>query len=85
MAVGSAAAQRYKRFRTAWLCTFRHALPRILIQMGCLDRDGGQMNTAATLGVASIRLSKQPILAGIKHLNRLEQCWPQRKRRQKSR
>jgi len=52
---------------------FVNALPRILIQMGCLDRDGGQMNTAATLGVASIRLSKQPILAGIKHLNRLEQ------------
>ena len=41
--------------------------------MGCLDRDCGQMNTAATLGVASIRLSKQPLLAGIKHLNRLEQ------------
>jgi 4-amino-4-deoxychorismate lyase len=50
-----------------------NALPRILIQIGCLDRDGGQMSTAATLGVASIRLSKQPLLAGIKHLNRLEQ------------
>ena len=52
---------------------FANAPPRILIQMGCLDRDCGQMNTAATLGVASIRLSKQPLLAGIKHLNRLEQ------------
>jgi len=52
---------------------FANALPRILIQIGCLDRDGGQVNTAATLGVASVRLSKQPLLAGIKHLNRLEQ------------
>jgi 4-amino-4-deoxychorismate lyase len=52
---------------------FANVLPRILIQISCLDRDGGQMSTAATLGVASIRLSKQPILAGIKHQNRLEQ------------
>jgi len=52
---------------------FANALPRILVQISCLDRDGGQMNTAATLAVASIRLSKQPLLAGIKHQNRLEQ------------
>ena len=50
-----------------------NAMPRILIQIGCLDRDCGQMGKAATLGVAVIRLSKQPLLAGIKHLNRLEQ------------
>jgi 4-amino-4-deoxychorismate lyase len=52
---------------------FVNATPRILIQIGCMDRDCGQMNNAATLGVATIRLSKQPLLAGIKHLNRLEQ------------
>ncbi len=50
-----------------------NATPRILIQIGCLDRDCGQMSNAATLGVAAIRLSKQPLLGGIKHLNRLEQ------------
>jgi 4-amino-4-deoxychorismate lyase len=50
-----------------------NATPRVLIQIGCLDRDCGQMSSAATLGVAAIRLSKQPLLAGIKHLNRLEQ------------
>jgi len=50
-----------------------NATPRILIQIGCLDHDCGKMKIAATLGVAEIRLSKQPLLAGIKHLNRLEQ------------
>jgi 4-amino-4-deoxychorismate lyase len=49
------------------------AQPRILIYVNCLDRDCGQMATAATLCVANIHLSTQPSLAHIKHLNRLEQ------------
>lgn len=47
--------------------------PRIVIYVSCLDRDCGQMAIAATLCVATIRLSTQPLLAHIKHLNRLEQ------------
>lgn len=47
--------------------------PRILIQLTELDRDCSTMNTPATLCDASIRLATQPMLAGIKHLNRLEQ------------
>lgn len=47
--------------------------PRILIYVSCLDRDCLQMSAAATLSLATIRLSTQPALAHIKHLNRLEQ------------
>lgn len=47
--------------------------PRILICVNCLDRDGGILSNGATLCVAEIRLSNQPFLALIKHLNRLEQ------------
>ena len=50
-----------------------NAVPRILISVTQLDRDCGQMMTAATLCYAKIRLATQPFLAGIKHLNRLEQ------------
>lgn len=47
--------------------------PRVIIYVTCLDRDCGQIDTAATLCVANLRLSTQPLLAHIKHLNRLEQ------------
>ncbi len=47
--------------------------PRILISVARLDRDCGQIATAASLCVATVRLSSQPLLAQIKHLNRLEQ------------
>lgn len=47
--------------------------PRILIYLSCLDRDCGEMGTGATLCLAAIRLAAQPLLARIKHLNRLEQ------------
>ena len=50
-----------------------NAVPRILISVSQLDRECGQMMTAATLCFAKIRLATQPFLAGIKHLNRLEQ------------
>lgn len=47
--------------------------PKILITVSRLERDCGQMSTAAALASARIRLALQPELAGIKHLNRLEQ------------
>ncbi len=47
--------------------------PRILIVISRLDRDCRTLSTAATLCVAELRLSNQPFLALIKHLNRLEQ------------
>ena len=47
--------------------------PRILIVATKLDRDCAKMSAGATLSLADIRLSAQPRLAGIKHLNRLEQ------------
>lgn len=47
--------------------------PRILIYVSNLDRDGAKMGSLAELGIVDIRLSAQPLLARIKHLNRLEQ------------
>lgn len=47
--------------------------PRIVIQAYKIDRDAGQMLQPASLEVAALRLSLQPALAGLKHLNRLEQ------------
>jgi 4-amino-4-deoxychorismate lyase len=47
--------------------------PRILIVATKLDRECGQLPTAARLSLATVKLSAQPLLAGIKHLNRLEQ------------
>jgi len=47
--------------------------PRILISSYSLDSDHAHMSMPANLGIAEIRLSTQPYLAQIKHLNRLEQ------------
>jgi 4-amino-4-deoxychorismate lyase len=47
--------------------------PRILISVTHIDRDCTKMSPAATMSVAKIRLSTQPALARIKHMNRLEQ------------
>ncbi|CAA0119538.1 Aminodeoxychorismate lyase [Halioglobus japonicus] len=47
--------------------------PRILINITPLERDCDNMLAPATLNQAKIRLSTQPALARIKHLNRLEQ------------
>ncbi len=47
--------------------------PRILITATALDRDCRQIMAPANLSVSSVRWSTQPLLAGIKHLNRLEQ------------
>jgi 4-amino-4-deoxychorismate lyase len=48
-------------------------IPRILISVSRIDRDCATLSPAATMTVANIRLSTQPALARIKHLNRLEQ------------
>lgn len=50
-----------------------NAVPRVLMNISQLDRDCAQMMPPATLCMANIRLATQPFLAGIKHLNRLEQ------------
>ncbi len=47
--------------------------PRIVIYVSSLDRDCATMDRPAVLCVAELRLSDQPLLARIKHLNRLEQ------------
>jgi 4-amino-4-deoxychorismate lyase len=47
--------------------------PRIIISVTPLERDAGMAPTPARVGVATVRWSLQPLLAGIKHLNRLEQ------------
>lgn len=47
--------------------------PRIILCATQLDRDCGHMGSSVALCVATVRWSVQPLLAGIKHLNRLEQ------------
>lgn len=47
--------------------------PRILINVTALERDCEKLSAPACLSVAEMRLSTQPALARIKHLNRLEQ------------
>jgi len=47
--------------------------PRLLLQAARLSADHGSLPAPATLGEVDIRLAAQPALAGIKHLNRLEQ------------
>ena len=47
--------------------------PRIVISAAPLVQDRSALPEAATLEWAVIRWSSQPLLAGIKHLNRLEQ------------
>ncbi len=49
------------------------ARPRIVIKATQLTQDCAQQEQAARLAVARIRWATQPALAGIKHLNRLEQ------------
>ncbi len=49
------------------------ARPRIIISATELDRNCQQMSAPASLSVAAVRWPTQPLLVGIKHLNRLEQ------------
>ena len=55
-------------------------LPRILIGVTPLDTDWRAQPSPAHLGTATIRLATQSQLAGIKHLNRLEQVLAARER-----
>lgn len=50
-----------------------HPSPRVVIYATAIARDCASMREPAALSVASVRLATQPLLAGIKHLNRLEQ------------
>lgn len=47
--------------------------PRCVIQASQIDRDLSMPAAPARLGECSVRLGSQPRLAGLKHLNRLEQ------------
>ncbi|RLA48501.1 MAG: aminodeoxychorismate lyase [Gammaproteobacteria bacterium] len=47
--------------------------PRIIITASELSYDCQQMGAAAVLSLANVRWPTQPALAGLKHLNRLEQ------------
>ena len=47
--------------------------PRVIISASELSNDCQQMAAAATLSLATVRWPTQPVLAGLKHLNRLEQ------------
>ncbi len=49
------------------------AIPRIIISVTHLDQTSPRMAIPAALGLASVRWPTQPLLAGLKHLNRLEQ------------
>ena len=49
------------------------ARPRIIITATELDRDCRRMSQGVKLCLATVRCATQPLLAGIKHLNRLEQ------------
>lgn len=49
------------------------ATPRIVIAAAALLQDRSQLPEAVKLGWAELRWSSQPLLAGLKHLNRLEQ------------
>jgi 4-amino-4-deoxychorismate lyase len=51
----------------------QEASPRIIISASPLACNPLRTSSPAKLGVADIRWSSQPVLAGIKHLNRLEQ------------
>ena len=50
-----------------------NAEPDILITVTEIQRNCAALSSAATMGTADIRLARQPALARIKHLNRLEQ------------
>lgn len=58
-----------------------HPKPRVIITLSKLaDKHHGEMSAPARLKIANIRWGCQPALAGIKHLNRLEQVLAARER-----
>jgi 4-amino-4-deoxychorismate lyase len=58
--------------------------PRVIIAVEAADRNWNEALQPARLGLASTRLASQPQLAGIKHLNRLEQVLAARERASQS-
>ncbi len=56
--------------------------PRTIISVAGAQRNWNELSDPVHLGVARIRLAAQPQLAGIKHLNRLEQVLAARERAQ---
>ena len=58
-------------------------IPRIIISATHLEQDWQKQPSPATAGFAKIRWSNQPQLAGLKHLNRLEQVLAARERLEK--
>ncbi|TCO72757.1 aminodeoxychorismate lyase apoprotein [Chromatocurvus halotolerans] len=59
------------------------AWPTCIVQTSCADSAGQPALAPANVGLCSVTLAKQPLLAGIKHLNRLEQVLAARERQQK--
>jgi 4-amino-4-deoxychorismate lyase len=57
--------------------------PRIIITATELDHDCARMGVPTSVSLATIRWPLQPALAGIKHLNRLEQVLASAERRNK--
>lgn len=49
------------------------SMPRVVISAAALNKDRSLLESPAHLEWADLRLSTQPALAGLKHLNRLEQ------------
>ncbi|MFN2328880.1 MAG: aminodeoxychorismate lyase [Chromatocurvus sp.] len=59
------------------------AQPNCIVQISTTDSVGQLALPPANVGLCSITLARQPLLAGIKHLNRLEQVLAARERQQK--
>lgn len=55
-------------------------IPRVIISAAHHEQDWRKQPSPAAVGVAEIRWSNQPKLAGLKHLNRLEQVLAARER-----
>lgn len=51
----------------------RPCIPRLIATATELDRDCAQALPPATLMLSAVEMAAQPVLAGLKHLNRLEQ------------
>jgi len=62
----------------------KDAHARVVLQAYEMKRNAGDMLAPLELDVAELRLSSQPALAGLKHLNRLEQILAAREARQRS-
>lgn len=55
---------------------------RVLVELNRLSHDAAEQQAPARLGIATTRVGRQPALAGLKHLNRLEQVLAAREAQQ---